>query len=75
METPVINCNTIFNTTENTMTQMFKGKIKLVVDFKTQIIALIIDGKIVDKFSFESDYSLQDFERYQQQVINIAENI
>lgn len=74
METPVINCNTVFNTTENTMTQIFKEKIKLVVDFRTQIIALIIDDKVVDKFSFKSDYTLKDFERYQQQVIKIVEN-
>ena len=74
METPVINCNTVFNTTENTMTQIFKEKIKLVVDFKTQVIALIVDDKVADKFSFKSDYTLKDFERYQQQVIKIVEN-
>lgn len=72
METPEIKCETIFNTTENTMTQVFSEKIKLIVDFKNLIVALLIGEVVVDKFSFKEDYTLTDFDLYQKQVINIV---
>ena len=40
------------------------GRIEVVVDFKTAIIAAVRDGKIIDKFSYERNYSLMDFGAY-----------
>ena len=74
METPVIKCETIFDTKENTMTQIFSQDIKLIVDFKNLIVALLIEEEVADKFSFKEDYTLTDFDLYQNQVINIVKS-
>lgn len=76
MGTPVIvECETTFNTAENTMMQMFSERVKLVVDFKHKIIVLMKDNDIADKFSFESNYTLQEFERYQRNVMNLLDSL
>lgn len=76
MGTPVIvECETTFNTAENTMTQMFSERVKLVVDFKHKIIVLMKDNDIADKFSFEINYTLQEFERYQRNVMNLLDSL
>lgn len=75
METPVIKCDTQFDSVNNTMTQFFGTRVKLIVDFKHCIIVLMKDEEIVDKFSFEDNYTLQEFGRYQKQVINISESL
>lgn len=75
MKTPIINCETLFDTAKNTMTQIFSKRVKLVVDFQNLIIVTLIDEKIADKIHFEKDYSLKDFNRYQLQVSEQAEKL
>jgi hypothetical protein len=75
METPIINCETFFDTAKNTMTQVFSKRVKLVVDFKNQVIAALIDERIVDKIYFEKDYSIHEFNRYQLQVSEQVEKL
>ena len=77
METPIvpIDCETSFDTANETMTQIFSERVKLIVDFNRMVIASFVDGKVVDKFSFDSAYTLKDFGRYQNAVLEQARKL
>ena len=45
------------------------GRFEISVNFKDKIITNLKDGKIVDKFNYEKNYSLMDFGLYIDKVI------
>lgn len=45
------------------------GRMKVLVDFKSCTVAATKDDAIVDKFNFEKSYSLDDFGKYIDRVI------
>ncbi len=51
------------------MMEIHIGRMKVVVFFKSATIATMKDNDIVDKFSYEQEYSLNDFARYIDNII------
>lgn len=51
------------------MMEIHIGRMKVVVDFKSATIATMKDNDIVDKFNYEKEYSLNDFGRYIDNII------
>lgn len=61
--------DTEFDQANETMTHTFSDRIKVVVNWKFCTITLFKDKEVVNKFSFETDYTLKQYEQF---LLNIA---
>lgn len=70
-----VQVTTTFDTANSVMKQRFNSRVVLIVDFKNMIIGTFIDDKMVDKIDFEKHFTLLDFEKHQQKVMEQAEKL
>lgn len=63
------------NTSERTMTISMLAGIKILVDFKNQLVITSRNGELKDKKTFEDLPSLADFEKYIENVENAAKQL
>lgn len=61
--------NTEFDQANKTMTHTFSDKVKVVVHWAFNTITLFKDKEVVNKFSFEKDYTLKQYEQF---LLNVA---
>jgi len=55
---------TVFDTANETMTHEFPNGMKVVVNFKLNLVSTLKDGKVVSKIDFsEESMTLADYER------------
>lgn len=61
--------HTEFDQANKMMTHTFSDRIKVVVHLAFSTITLFKDNEVVNKFSFEKDYTLKQYEQF---LLNVA---
>jgi hypothetical protein len=76
METEKFNWETMFETAAGTMTHVFSDRVKVIVDFKFETVALFRDEDTIAKFSFtEKKLNIDDYERFLIETAKDAERL
>jgi hypothetical protein len=74
MQTNAYSWETIFETSEETMTHIFSDRVKVICDFRFEIITLFRDNTPIDKFSFaENGMTISEYERFLLGIARTAE--
>lgn len=63
------NWDTEFDQANKTMTHTFSDRVKVVVHWAFSTITLFKDNEIINKYFFESDYTLKQYEQF---LLNIS---
>ena len=72
----MIDCETIFDTEKQMMTQIYSSRVKLIVYFSCNVLLILVDDNIlVQSLLFDNNYSLSDFNKYQQQAMILSNEL
>ncbi|MGL5914161.1 MAG: hypothetical protein ACRCZB_08340 [Bacteroidales bacterium] len=61
--------DTEFDQANRTMTHTFSERVTVVVHWDFNTISLFKDDKLINKFAFENDYTLKQYEKF---LLNVA---
>jgi hypothetical protein len=74
MNSTAYSWETTFETSEETMAHIFSDRVKVICDFRFEIITIFRDDTPIDKFSFvENGMTVSEYERFLLGIARTAE--